>query len=91
MRNAKDILRHELIGLRCKVADAKNKCSVGIEGKVIDETMKMVKIGTGEGIKVIPKKGTVFRVRLGPQNADIEGDYLIGRPEDRIKKKISKW
>lgn len=91
MRNAKDILRHELIGLQCKVADAKNKCSAGIEGKIIDETMKTVKIITGEGTKVIPKKGTVLRVRLGSQSVDIEGDHLIGRPEDRIKKKISKW
>ncbi|MBS3050634.1 MAG: ribonuclease P protein component 1 [Candidatus Aenigmarchaeota archaeon] len=87
MRNASNILRHELIGLKCRVVGAKNKGQVGIEGKIVDETMKTIMI---DGRKV-PKKCSVFRVKIGAKNVDIDGNYLVARPEDRIKKKIKKW
>ena len=87
MRNPSNILRHELIGLECKVVKADNTAQHGIEGKILDETMKTVVI---DG-KVVQKKGTTFRVRLQGKNVDIEGDYIVARPEDRIKKKISRW
>ena len=87
MRNASNILWHELIGLSCKVISAKNKKQAGIEGKIVDETLKMIMI---DG-KTVPKKDSVFRVKLGTKSVDIDGNYLAARPEDRIKKKISKW
>ncbi len=87
MRNPSNILRHELVGLYCKVIRADNKSQVGIHGKIADETMKMLVIND----KRIPKRGTTFRVRLGTKSVDIDGNYIIARPEDRIKKKIRKW
>lgn len=90
MRNPKNILRHELIGLECEVVDSKNKSNVGIKGKIIDETMKTVVI-RGEVDKVVQKKDTVFRVILDEQKVNIDGNFIIGRPEDRIKKKFKKW
>lgn len=87
MRNPSNIVRHELIGLYCKVVHAQNKSQIGVEGKIADETMKTVVIGG----KSIPKKDTVFRVRLGAKQVDIDGNYIVARPEDRIKKKIRKW
>jgi Domain of unknown function UPF0086. len=36
-RNARNILLHEIIGLRAKVAESRNACQVGIEGTILDE------------------------------------------------------
>ena len=87
MRNPSNILRHELIGLDCLVLKSQNKVQEGIEGRIVDETMKTLVIG-GKGVQ---KKGSVFRVKLQGKNVDIEGDYIVARPEDRIKKTIRKW
>ncbi|MBI3190552.1 ribonuclease P protein subunit [archaeon] len=87
MRNEKNILVHELIGLECEVVNARNKSSVGIKGKITDETMKTVAIND----KMIFKKGTVFRIKVGDKKVDVDGDFLTSRPEDRIKKKMKKW
>ena len=87
MRNPGNILKHELIGLDCKVMKSQNKSQEGLHGKIVDETMKTVSIGG----KSVQKKGTVFRLRLNGKNVDVEGDHLVARPEDRIKKTIKKW
>jgi len=87
MRTAKNILRHELIGLQCEVVSSKNKSQAGIKGKVIDETLKTIVI---EG-KRVAKKDTTFRLILNDKKIDVNGNYLLARPEDRIKKKIQKW
>ncbi len=91
MRTPKNILMHELIGLHCKVVQSKNKSCTGLEGKIIDETMKSVILKTKNGRKIVMKKDTMFRVDLGHQQADIDGNFIIARPEDRIKKKFKKW
>lgn len=90
MRNPKNILRHELIGLPCEVIVAQNASQIGIRGRIVDETMKMIMIRDGEK-KSIQKNGSVFRVDLGKQKVDINGNNLVARPEDRIKKKFKKW
>ena len=87
MRNPGNILRHELIGLECKVVKSQNKAQEGINGKIVDETLKTLVI---DG-KTVQKKGSVFRVSVQGKNVDIEGDFIVARPEDRIKKSILKW
>jgi ribonuclease P protein subunit POP4 len=91
MRKPENILRHELIGLSCKVISSKNKSQIGIEGEIIDETMKTLVIETPKGRKRIEKKGTIFEITLNDKKIYIDGNYIYGRPEDRIKKKIKKW
>jgi ribonuclease P protein subunit POP4 len=90
MRNPKNILRHELIGLQCEITDASNKSQVGLKGKIVDETLRTVIIKNEKKIR-IPKKDTVFRLNLGKQKVDVVGNFMIARPEDRIKKKFKKW
>ena len=87
VRNVKNILLHELIGLHCEVIDSKNKSQIGINGEIDNETMKMISINN----KNVYKKGSIFRINLDGKKLDIDGDYLVGRPEDRIKKKVKKW
>jgi ribonuclease P protein subunit POP4 len=83
-------MRHELIGLPCEVIVSQNTSQIGIRGKIVDETMKMIIIKDTEK-KSIQKNGSVFRIDLGKQKVDINGNYMITRPEDRIKKKFKKW
>ena len=92
MRTAKNILRHEMIGLECTVVKARNKDQIGIQGKIIDETMKTIAIKKSSGYRAIVfKKGSEFRLMLDEKKVIVKGDHLAARPEDRIKKKIKKW
>ena len=86
MRTPKNVLQHELIGLRCRIVGAKNTAHVGIAGKIRDETMKTLVVGE----KVVPKAGSTFRVRLDDTTVDIDGDAILARSEDRIKKLTKK-
>ena len=87
MRNVENILRHELIGLQCEVVGSENKSSIGICGKIEDETLKTLEING----KRVFKKGSVFRISVANHRIDVSGDQLLTRPEDRIKKKAKKW
>ena len=91
MRTPKNILMHEFIGLQCKVVESKNKYYAGIEGKIVDESMKTITMKTNQNRKVIMKKNTIFRMDLGKEIVDIDGNFIIARPEDRIKKRLKKW
>lgn len=91
MRNPKNILQHELIGLECKVIDAKNKSLIGLKGRIVDETKNMIIIEVNNDVKKIPKACSIFEVKLDKYRIQIPGKELLGRPEDRIKKKIRKW
>jgi len=88
----RNILNHELIGLRVKVVKSTHAGYIGIEGLVVDETMNTIKIMNDEGeIKVVPKRCCTFRFKL-PSSVivEVEGGYLVGRPEDRVKRVTKK-
>jgi ribonuclease P protein subunit POP4 len=93
MRNERNILRHELIGLKVKVYNAKNKSLKKISGKVIFETKHTLIIEKKNGKrKIVPKRGTVFIFWLdNGKKVKVLGDLLEGRPEDRLKKKFPVW
>jgi len=87
-----NLIRHELIGLKVKIKQSKNKSQVGLRGRVIDETYKILKIETNKGEKSIPKDITIFIFTLpNGTKVQVDGKILIGRPEDRIKKKLPRW
>jgi len=87
-----NLVRHELMGLKVKIKQSTNKSQVGLEGRVIDETYKMLKIETKKGEKLIPKDITIFIFKLpNGTKVQVDGKILIGRPEDRIKKKLPRW
>lgn len=87
-----NLVRHELIGLKVRIEQSKNKSQVGLKGKVVDETYKVLRIETKTGEKAIPKDITVFIFTLpNGTKVQVDGKVLIGRPEDRIKKKLPRW
>ena len=87
----KNILRHELIGLDVEVIRDSNINNISLRGRVFDETRNTLLIKINEASKRIAKQNAVFRFKL-PDGAtlDVEGRALIGRPEDRVKRKIKR-
>ncbi|QOJ78208.1 ribonuclease P protein component 1 [Infirmifilum lucidum] len=91
--NPRNILRHELIGLQAEVVEARNPYLVGIRGIVLDETKNTLVIGEpGGGRKTVLKFQAVFRFIL-PDGTKVlvDGKYLVGRPEERLKKLYHRW
>ncbi|HHQ44811.1 MAG TPA: ribonuclease P protein component 1 [Candidatus Altiarchaeales archaeon] len=88
MITPQNILRHELSGLRAKVTCKTGKTRLHA-GEVCGETRDTIKIKTEKGVKTFPKEGVIIRLTL-PQKevVELDGTLLIGRPQDRVKKKF---
>ena len=91
-------MRHELIGLRVRVEKHTDKSLERMSGMVVDETYNMLKIeGKKRGQKLkrdkaVEKRNGIFIFALpNGVKVEVEGSLLVGRPEDRIKKKFKKW
>lgn len=89
MKVTPDIIRYELIGTEAKVAKSRHLGYVGTFGKVIDETRNtLVILHEGERKRII-KDSAVFRFKFSDGTAvEIDGKLLVGRPENRLKKRI---
>jgi len=89
MRVTPDIIRYEFIGTEANVAKSRHSGYVGISGKIIDETRNtFVILHEGERKRVI-KDSAVFHFKFTDGTiVEIDGKLLVGRPEDRLKKRI---
>ena len=89
----RDLPRHELIGLKVKILKSKVKSQEGIEGRVIDETMNtlVIELPRGKRVRVLKRDCTFLFTLPSGLLVKVEGKILIGRPEDRLKKKIRYW
>lgn len=83
---AQNLVRHELTGMEVEVVISKDPNKIGIKGVVVEESKNLLTIKTSKNETKIPKKECVFRFKLGGQKIDINGEKLVGRPEDRIKR-----
>ena len=80
-----DVVKYEFIGEKLKVVDSKNKDVIGVKGKIIDETKNMFMLDNG---KKIIKDQSVLEISIGEKKFMISGKILVGRPEDRLKRRI---
>jgi len=81
------IIQDEFIGLKAKIVRSLNPNYVGISGMVIDETRNTFTILSKDKEKVIIKDGSIFHFTLPNRSIlEIDGEVLIGRPEDRVKR-----
>jgi ribonuclease P protein subunit POP4 len=88
MKVTASIVQHELIGLEIKVVRSSNPHAVGIAGKVVDETRNTVTILHKGKRKAIIKDTSVFDFVMPDGTVvEIDGRVIVGRPEDRIKKR----
>jgi len=88
MKITASIVQHEFIGLETKVVKSSNPHVVGIAGRVVDETRNTFTILQNDDRKVVVKDTAVFDFVLPDGTVvEIDGKVIIGRPEDRIKKR----
>ncbi|MBS7607947.1 MAG: ribonuclease P protein component 1 [Candidatus Bathyarchaeia archaeon] len=89
MKVTPDIIRCEFIGTEAKVAKSTNPSCVGIRGKVIDETKNTFTILHNGERKMVIKDTSVFHFKFSDGTVvEIDGKLLLGRPEDRLKKRV---
>ncbi len=103
-----NIVRHELIGLDVEIFKSKDAKIIpsklgklfgtspkmhNLAGAIIDETKKMLKFRTEKGEKLVEKSVCTFRISLpSGKKVEVDGRLLVGRPEERIKKRFpKKW
>ncbi len=84
-RSKKSLVKHELIGLDVRVAEATDPSHRGMEGRVVDESRQTLRIAVGDREITIPKRGSTFAFQWGGEVL-VPGERLLYRPEDRIKK-----
>ncbi|HIE18857.1 TPA: ribonuclease P protein subunit [Candidatus Bathyarchaeota archaeon] len=89
MKVTPEIVQHEFIGLKVKVAKSANPDCVRIKGKIIDETRNTFVLKQNGTEKRVIKETSVFHFTYPDGTiVEIDGKILVGRPEDRIKKPI---
>ena len=83
------IIQHEFIDLQAKVVRSSNPNYVGIAGTIINETRNTFQILKDDKRKTIVKDQSVFHFTLPNATiVEIDGKILVGRPEERLKKRI---
>jgi len=87
----RNILRHELLGMKVKAIEKKS----GEEhiGEVVEETRNIIRIMLpSKRVLSLPKKTHLFEFTLPDgRRVLVEGETLIGRPEERLKRRIKRW
>ncbi len=83
------IVQDEFLGLELTVVKSFNYSNVGITGKVVNETRNTFTILQNGEQKVLVKDTSVFRFKMTAETVvEIDGKAIMGRPEDRIKKRL---
>jgi ribonuclease P protein subunit POP4 len=78
--------QHELIGLQVVVESARCPEYSQIQGRIIDESRNMITVFDGYKKRRVPKAEVTFLVTLSnDRRIRLQGQRIIGRPEDRIK------
>lgn len=87
-----NLVRHELISLKVKVVKSTDPTQKNISGSVVDETYNTLTIEAKGREKKVVKSNCVFVFTLpSGTKVEVDGKVIVGRPEDRIKKKFPKW
>ena len=84
MITAENVVLHELIGLHAQVVKCNNAQTVGLCGKIIDETKSMLVLSTENGVKKIPKANTQWQFSFDKMKTLVDGNQLTKRPQERI-------
>ncbi len=74
--------KEQLIGKAATIVKANNKSNVGFAGKIVDETKYTITLLTKKGEKKFVKS----QIALETGEKIIQGEELVGRIEERLKK-----
>lgn len=87
-----NILAHEWIGLNVTVKQSPDPTITGTAGIVKDETRNTFSIVHERKTLKVAKANTVFIASLpNGENVTVDGNKLRYRPEDRVKKGLTRW
>lgn len=91
-KRPQDLPVHEFIDLKVHVFKSCDPNISGLNGRIIDETKNTFRIERSDGDRVIVQKSkNVFEFTLeNDLKVAIEGDAIMIRPQDRIKKLFHK-
>lgn len=91
MKITPDIINDELIGTNGSVEESRHSDYIGISGQVVNESKNTFTFSEFGIEKKVVKEAAVFRFQLSDGTVvEIDGKLLVGRPEDRLKKKIKR-
>ncbi len=76
--------RHELVGLHVRVAESTDPTRVGIEGRVVRETMRTLVVRSSSGERVVPKAGSTFEFRLDDTDEAAAGLKAAGTASEPV-------
>jgi len=88
-----NILNHEIVGLAAHVVKSSDPTLVCREGRIIGESKEMVDLETAGRRISLAKEVCTLDITL-PDGAvvRVDGHLLRGRPEDRLRKRVSgRW
>jgi len=71
-----------LLGKQVEVIQSSNRYEVGIKGLVIEDTKNKIKVRAENGVKILIKNSIVLMIN----DKKIDGNLLIGKEEERIKR-----
>ncbi len=88
MYNNRNIVLHELIGLRVRVLRSEDRYQKNISGTVLDETKNTLLVDTERGMRRVVKKTSVFRFYAERKSFIVKGEEINFRPDERIEKAL---
>jgi ribonuclease P protein subunit POP4 len=71
-----------LLGKQVEVIQSSNRYEVGIKGLVIEDTKNTIKVRTENVVKILIKNSIILMIN----DKKIDGNLLIGKEEERIKR-----
>lgn len=71
-----------LLGNQVEILQSSNRYEVGLIGIVIEDTKNSIKLRTENGVKILLKKNITLMIN----DKKIDGNLLIGKEEERIKR-----
>ncbi len=86
--NNKNIVLHELIGLRVRISFSHDASRIGVAGTVVNETKNTLVVDTKHGTERVPKRESTFIFDVGDKSFTVEGSEIAFRPHERLKKGI---
>ena len=81
------VIQNGLTGIYTTVVYSTNHSSIGLKGRIVNETRNMLMIKNGSGIKKIEKKNSRFLLHVPDQfDITVDGRMLVGTPHELIKR-----
>ncbi len=88
----RNLIHHELIGLETEFLSSNDQPQKVIKGRILDETRNTFLIETKLKNRIRISKKTTFKFNIPNEpTIQIEGEVLIGKPEDRLKMREKLW